>query len=174
MGPLCFGFAFTLLGVISLTVAKQGMCQANLRSIHKVSVDGLVQERRNYSALAIEFYLCCTNPSIWYKEMAMTLAYLQGSCWALPTVTVPGNSLNQEIQPGPWFNMNKNIYYQYRKSHFGEIGQSVDRRIVLPPQWGFLYLCVWIRSLLISSDVIFTKWRPGGHIGFWLLLWVIN
>ena len=75
------------------------------------------RERRNYSALAIEFHLCCTNPSIHNKEMVMTLAYLQGSCWALPIVTVPGHSLNQEIQPGPWFNMNKNLSYQYRKSH---------------------------------------------------------
>ena len=29
------------------------------------NLDGLVQERRNSSALAMEFCLSCTNPSIW-------------------------------------------------------------------------------------------------------------
>ena len=129
MGPLCFGFAFTLLGGISLRVVTQGMCQANLpcAACIKFNTDGLVQERRNSSVLAMEFRFCCTNPSMWYREIVMTLSDLQGSCWALQTVTVPGHSLNQEIWPGPWFNINKNISYQYRKSHYGEIEQSEDR-----------------------------------------------
>ena len=34
---------------------------------------GLVQERRNSSALAMELRLCCTNPSIYFKQhLAMT------------------------------------------------------------------------------------------------------
>ena len=32
-------------------------------------VDGLVQERRNSSALAMELRLSCTSPSIWYLEL---------------------------------------------------------------------------------------------------------
>ena len=32
------------------------------------NIDGLVQERRNSSALAIELCLSCTNPSIWYED----------------------------------------------------------------------------------------------------------
>ena len=33
-------------------------------------IDGLVQERRNSSALAMELRLSCTNSSIWYLEGA--------------------------------------------------------------------------------------------------------
>ena len=32
------------------------------------NIDGLVQERRNSSALAMELRLFCTNPSIWYAK----------------------------------------------------------------------------------------------------------
>ena len=66
MGPLCFGFAFTLLGDISLRVVTQGICQANLpcAAYIKVNMDGLVQEKRNSSVLAMEFRLCRTNPSM--------------------------------------------------------------------------------------------------------------
>ena len=35
-------------------------------------IDGLVQERRNSSALAMELRLSCTNPSI-YKHLIMTV-----------------------------------------------------------------------------------------------------
>ena len=31
-------------------------------------IDGLVQERCNSSALAMELCLSCTNPSIWYQQ----------------------------------------------------------------------------------------------------------
>ena len=133
-------------------------------------MDELVQERRNYSGLAIEFHLCCTNPSIWYKEMVMTLAYLQGSCWALPTVTVPVTVSIRKSNQGP-----DSIWIKIYLTSIGNpiLERQDDRKIVLPPQWDFLYLCIWIRSLLISSDVTFTKWPPGGHIGL-LLLWVIK
>ena len=53
--------------------------------------DGLVQERCNSIANAMELRLSCTNPSIWY--------------WNCP--------------PGPWFNI-KMSSYQYRKSHYGD------------------------------------------------------
>ena len=36
-----------------------------LSSEHNSHVDGLVQERRNSSALAMELHLSCTNPSMW-------------------------------------------------------------------------------------------------------------
>ena len=35
----------------------------NINSFH--NINGLVQERRNSSALAMELHLFCTNPSIW-------------------------------------------------------------------------------------------------------------
>ena len=39
-----------------------------------VYINGLVQERRNSSALAMELRLSCTNPSIWYiKCQSMSL-----------------------------------------------------------------------------------------------------
>ena len=34
-------------------------------------IDGLVQERRNSSALAVEFNLSCTNPSTWFTDAYM-------------------------------------------------------------------------------------------------------
>ena len=37
-------------------------------SIHDVYIDGLVQERRNSIANALELRLSCTGPSIWYEE----------------------------------------------------------------------------------------------------------
>ena len=33
------------------------------------NIDGLVQERRNSSALAIELRLSCTNLSTWYRDI---------------------------------------------------------------------------------------------------------
>ena len=35
---------------------------------HDVYIDGLIQERRDSSALAMELRLSCTNPSIWKKQ----------------------------------------------------------------------------------------------------------
>ena len=49
----------------------------------KCHIDGLVQERRDSSALAIEFRLSCTNPSViasldhWHKELTSH----EGSVW---------------------------------------------------------------------------------------------
>ena len=38
------------------------------RFLHLDYIDGLVQERRNSSVLAMELRLSCTNPSIWYVK----------------------------------------------------------------------------------------------------------
>ena len=38
-------------------------------------IDGLVQERRNSSALAMELRLSCTNPSIWCYRSCWTLVW---------------------------------------------------------------------------------------------------
>ena len=53
-------------------------CRSNLKIYEEIRqdiqwahLDGLVQERRNSSALAMELRLPCTNPSIWYY----------GLCW---------------------------------------------------------------------------------------------
>ena len=41
---------------------------------HIYYIDGLVQERRNYSALALELRISCTNPPIYvsYAELPIT------------------------------------------------------------------------------------------------------
>ena len=44
----------------------------SLLNTHK-EIDGLVQERRNSSALAKELRLSCINPSIWYMVIAWTV-----------------------------------------------------------------------------------------------------
>ena len=41
---------------------------ANSQLDSKTCVDGLVQERRNSIANALELHLSCTNPSIWYAR----------------------------------------------------------------------------------------------------------
>ena len=46
-------------------------------------IDGLVQERRNSSALAMELHLSCTNPSIWqliWRQYFVTPCQL---CWMM-------------------------------------------------------------------------------------------
>ena len=134
-------------------------------------MDGLVQERRNYNALVIEFHLCCTNPSIWYKKWwwhwriyREVVGYCQLS---RSRVTVSIRKSNQ----GP-----DSIWIKIYLTSIGNpiLERKDDRKIVLPPQWDFLYVCVWIRNMLISSDVTFTKWPHGGHIGFSFLLLVIK
>ena len=54
---------------------------------HVLDVDGLVQERRNSSALAMELRLSYTNPSIsaWYLQALM---YPWIVCW--PPLVVDG------------------------------------------------------------------------------------
>ena len=46
--------------------------------LYKVHIDGLVQERRNSIAIALELRLSCTNLSI-YSDMKF--------CWGLSTVS---------------------------------------------------------------------------------------
>ena len=36
-------------------------------------IDGLVQERRNFTALALELRLSCTKPSIWHQKHWLSL-----------------------------------------------------------------------------------------------------
>ena len=48
-----------------------------------VDIDGLVQERRNSSALAMEFRLSCTNPSIWWWPI------FAGMFWFQPHSDIP-------------------------------------------------------------------------------------
>ena len=50
----------------------------------KHSFDGLVQERRNSSALAMELCLSCTNPSIWTTAELLSI-------WPLGTMLTPVN-----------------------------------------------------------------------------------
>ena len=49
-------------------------------NIH-LHIDGLVQGRRNSSALAMELRLSCTNPSIWYVNNGV-------KCWQSVSPTV--------------------------------------------------------------------------------------
>ena len=53
------GFWYLMIKMISQPERGQIMSMQS-----KVRVDGLVQERRNSSALAMELRLSCTNPSI--------------------------------------------------------------------------------------------------------------
>ena len=39
------------------------------RCVNKLQIDGLVQERRNSSALAMELRLSCTNPSTYTERL---------------------------------------------------------------------------------------------------------
>ena len=48
-------------------------------------VDGLVQERRNSSALAMELSLFCTNRSIWCHKSWSILVQVMAFCWTLPS-----------------------------------------------------------------------------------------
>ena len=41
-------------------------------------IDGLVQERRNSSALAMELRLSCTNPSIWQRKILTSNDQIEG------------------------------------------------------------------------------------------------
>ena len=51
--------------MISETGPKSGQAheQQNMRIFYEFHIDGLVQERRNSSAFAMELRLSCTNPS---------------------------------------------------------------------------------------------------------------
>ena len=39
-----------------------------MAGMHAAHIDGLVQERRNSSALAMELCLSCINPSTWFHK----------------------------------------------------------------------------------------------------------
>ena len=60
---------YTFEHTMSLTI-EMHVYEACYRSWH---IDGLVQERRNSSALAMELRLCCTNPSIWRNGSTLDL-----------------------------------------------------------------------------------------------------
>ena len=45
-------------------LGAEGCCRS-LNALLCLDIDGLVQERRNASALAVEWRLSCTNPSIY-------------------------------------------------------------------------------------------------------------
>ena len=53
-------------------------------------IDGLVQEKRNSSALSMEFRLSCTNPSIWRHRIRSMLTQVMTCC-----LTAPSHYLNQ-------------------------------------------------------------------------------
>ena len=55
----------TLFGVIS-GVKLNGVFLWIFRCLTSYHIDGLMQERHNSSANALELFLSCTNPSIWY------------------------------------------------------------------------------------------------------------
>ena len=52
--------------------------------VHNVYVDGLVQERRNSSALAMELRLSCPNPSMCLRQTASWIRYCE-ICWVKNT-----------------------------------------------------------------------------------------
>ena len=64
-------------------------------SQHRLYIDGLVQERCNYIANALELGLSCTNPSIWYM--------VRDSCWPLigPKHCITPDSKVQGANMGP-------------------------------------------------------------------------
>ena len=53
--------------VIRLTACRPGWWRQHY-DLDVWHIEGLVQERRNSSALAMEFRLSCTNPSIWFNH----------------------------------------------------------------------------------------------------------
>ena len=67
-------------------------------------IDGLVQERCNSSALAIELRLSCTNPSIWSWSSLVQMAcclmmpslYLN-QCWTLKQISTRNWILNEVV-----------------------------------------------------------------------------
>ena len=61
---LCEGNPLVLGGYSS---RRAGIAKSVFSAWH-YHIDGLMQERRNSSALAMELLLSCTNPSIWWYE----------------------------------------------------------------------------------------------------------
>ena len=61
---------------VLIQTASHGWCLTKRTIFHCIDIDGLVQERRNSSALAIELRLSCTNPSIWMREWGWVCKYL--------------------------------------------------------------------------------------------------
>ena len=53
-------------------------------------IDGLMQERRNSSALAMELRLSCINPSIWHHGNCSTMAQVMACC-----LTTSSDNYNQ-------------------------------------------------------------------------------
>ena len=66
----CFYLIFPLtnkhFNMSNTAAAKFCVFLQSLRNLHNYQqcIDGLVQERRNSSALAMELHLYCTNPSV--------------------------------------------------------------------------------------------------------------
>ena len=82
-------------------------------------IDGLVQERRNYSALTMELRLCCLNPSMYTTNLKMVSSIFQ-PFWPLTNeinikktaVIYPRSSslkLYQWLLLLTWININLNI-----------------------------------------------------------------
>ena len=58
--------------------------------------DGLVQERRNSSALAMELRLSCTIPSVWYMRIKLNCVYSIVSHCNADMISLHRNELNQQ------------------------------------------------------------------------------
>ena len=65
LGDLCYYGFWMFLPFMSLRYVLWAMIHST-SCVADMYIDGLVQERRNSSALAMELRLCCTNPSICY------------------------------------------------------------------------------------------------------------
>ena len=66
-----------------------------LQCHHIVYLDGLVQERRNSSALAMELRLSCTNPSICFNTNDISYKFVRYVCTSI------NQSINQSINDLP-------------------------------------------------------------------------
>ena len=140
--------------------AVQGMPYPHNNDCH---IDGLVQERRNSIANALELRLSCTNPLTWAsqhlqcsnslfrltsqrKHQSSTLVW---PLWGKFTSTSGCPSQRaSNMETGPRFNI-KISSYQYRKSHCGD--KTVVRSSYLNN--GISYIgkttsLYWIRALV--------------------------
>ena len=81
---------------------------------HHWNIDGLVQERRNSSALAMELRLSCTNPSIYNMKHVASIPITPFLCvsWSKPTAIYPHWCLPFHI-----YTLNQACIQQTNKKH---------------------------------------------------------
>ena len=157
----CTAAQHSYIDDMSVSGASRHRSQGGSEATTINQIEGLVQKRRNSSALAMELRLSCTNPSKW----ACNLSRYSGMCfyfqWTLQLISFPGPILG--LRPA-----NETRRYIVTTSHW--LKANLESVLILnAPEWRtwcfvmvilwllYSYYIVWVKGDFKRSEPLFTE-----------------